>query len=288
MSWSWAAGYVRGSTQGQVSEAIRNTYEKKTRRRIRLAEEEEYKKAQFSASRFFSAISMIRNEWTAFWDHSARLCEWVFKLNGLSGLSMGGFEDSWEYSIWHNGELLDWFVSNTRFYFNGWSPLSLIKDVYPYFQRKGRSIPEELRDTRDTGRIQSLIEESSDIFAGDIELLMQFTKPYADRAQVRNVLSMQTRPALYASSEILKVPFAGPAYNIVDIAFFLDMQRGKLSPPQDLHYLDKSIANRYDRSSVWKSNVSKFKPLLFELAPGLDRGVVERDDEMADLFYAQL
>ncbi len=284
MVWFWHAAYLPFKSQSEIAQAVQRTIETGTRGMLSLRDEP----GRYISSQFLFCVSNSQQNTIVFWAKQEPFYRYMFEAERLSGIVFTGSDklngkdadNSWSLMIWDKGNMTSWHVSSPSFHFSRWGPRSLVEIVLPYLKSKGRIRETESYDTSD---LLDFTLQHQDAFYAEIESIQRYVKPTVTSSELQQwLLSRSAIEALGRLPQIFTLPFGGPEYHIFDIATYLDIQRGVLSPPQDLHYLDFEIQNRYERAAAWMENVSKFIPSVF--TPTESMTPLEMLDNFAELF----
>jgi hypothetical protein len=270
MSWDWVAGHVRSKSQNDVIQAVRKLAEVATDGNLRPAEigNVENTTHNFSPLVFLTVASYQSKGWLTFWNGARRFVSWIFNVGRFSGILFHGNDhlsgnpasESWDYTLWEDGSITDWYISNPEYEFMEWGLEALESIVVPYLRKKEVNI--EVGDTTPMNRrtvIQSVIRKTLHVFQPHVASLQKCLDLLVPLDVVDEWHTLSAIDAMYEIPRVFDLPFAGPDYNIVDLAVYLDILRGKISPPHDLYYLNLAIrgAERYERESSWKNAVSE-------------------------------
>lgn len=270
--WSWCAAYVQTGSEKQVAQALQDTLKLETKGKVQLLLKENPKNASFG----FAFTSPEKNGWVAVWPGMPVFCSWVFKRQGLSGLILSGFgeapseflddpfyDSSWMYSLWENGQIIDWFVRDPEYHFyHTWELKPTLGIILPYLSSKGIAI--KLPEDR-FGREFNFIIQNSREFSGNLAHLMPFVHRSLQETEVKEWLDLPAGQALYKASEILDIPFVGPEYFHDDIRNFFAMQNGISLPDPFLNYLEPGVQDRCERDENWKQVVATFNPYMIKM-----------------------
>lgn len=139
-SWRWHGAYVQSKSQVELVEGIQETMSQVSRGTMHLMRD------HFDSRFFFHVgeinllfVSPQQENWTAFFGAVHGFCAQVFETCHYSGLLIGGMDrlglenhnrrNSWNYIIWKDGIIIDWFVSNLSVYFdiNYWTDEAIIR-----------------------------------------------------------------------------------------------------------------------------------------------------------------
>lgn len=295
MSWDWVSGHIKVVNQFEVIESIKASVAEATQNRLRFVDKSKVEATTLSQTwlSLLTFISYEESDWLTLWTESRRFATWLYRLGKFSGILFHGHDElvgdsafeSWDYTLWDKGNIASWYISNPKFEFQEWGLEALEDVLIPYLVSKGISIHIDSAHSANRYRIiLDTIAEISDIFQPDILSLLSQVSPQAPGEVVSEWHTLCVLDAMYEIPHVFKLPFAGPDYNIVDMAVYLDIVRDKISAPQDLYYLDISIPEqqRYNREASWKDAVSQFEPLLLE---PLHEDVVHQ--ELAHIFFYQ-
>ena len=289
MSWEWFAGHVQDKSQDEVLRAIQACTETLSNRRVLKSSPEFQSKVALSQYPLVTIVSPMIDGWVTFWGYSKRWGTWVFQSQGLTGLILSGYADSadsaedyagssWEHSLWEKGHIIDWFVSNPSFEFSAWGLDPLQSHITPYLQSRGLSPNlNGLSSALQRDAILRVVDDNRQLFSGNPDLLADFVLSAIDNVQVEKWHSMQMLSALECAPSLLAIPLVGPDYNIWDIAAYIDMKRGLLPGPRDLHYLDLKAEDRYERPADWIEVSEKAEPITFTPTEGTSEYDVHLD-----------
>jgi hypothetical protein len=191
--WNWAAGYVQSKTQTQLVQAIQEAVDTVTQRQARFVDHTVPYAGKYSDAFIVASVSFQQNGWTAFWNESQRFCWWAFKTQHLSGIQFSGMDEhkqdsyrgdasSWDYIIWQDGTIADWFISNPQFHFQSWGPRALKSVALPYLERKGKV---DRSNEISTDLLHGLVDQHTDAWNGDVDCFMRVTRPSVTEKDVR-------------------------------------------------------------------------------------------------------
>lgn len=278
MGLLWHAAYIKFTSSETTAKAIRQTMEVATNYRFRLAPPDSRISYDWHAcAGNLLCVSPQENDWVGVWGSSNRFHTLIMEQNRFSGILLDREEeDYWQYSLWRDGAIMDWFVSSPKHYFSMWREEAINAYVKPYLAKRGIT-------SDDLGWWQTiqLIDKNAVAFRGDIELLRPFVKPHIREATIREWLQLRPTPAFDQVCDIVVIPFAGTDYHAIPIGIYFDVRRDVTS----LMDGDERIRDTYQWCKERLSRVDEFKPLAFEFPEGTDFSSKYNDDELAEVFY---
>jgi hypothetical protein len=250
MSSVWVTGFCTNSSVETVARSIVHTVESTTAGILKQVEDLGRLRIHTLS---LACVSPEENGWIAFWHEYYWFTLQTFRLNHLSGLMMSVLEESvkssWDYIIWEDGKITEWFVSNPLFFFYENDALEFLE---PF-------IKEYIGNTCSTEALNDLtikdILSLPGIFEDTNNTILRFARQGIEAADINDWKKLGAVDAHLKAPELFAIPYVGLAYRMNDLKLAVDIERGKV----DL----RSANNPIFRDAEWMSRVKSFTKLYF-------------------------
>jgi hypothetical protein len=267
--------YVSSIDQGTLIQGMQKVAASASRGRLRLRIVTTESARIYAGTGNLVCISPEQDGWTAAWTDSHRFCSLVFANCRLSGLLLGTDDRRyWQYALWRDGEIADWFVSNPIQYFDQWSTNALSDFVGPYLVKHG-VLPEAV----ESGNIRDTIRTNLSAFRGTYQTLLPYLQSGTSEDCYEAWRIEEPIYALDQSSDVLNILFTGLEYGDEAVALYADFRFGKIPLEQAGDY---ELEN-YQRSRDAIPRIDEFALLYFVFPDGEDYKL--RYTELDELFY---